>query len=289
MTTSSFTLSYALASSLYGCLPLADVVPAARAVGDGRLDLWPQAHANQREQAEALGPTRFQALLEAHDVQLALTTRYDLGPFGLRPEFSYVAALGGSLVVSGSQKAGSHLQGPDLKQAVATFVEQMKPEVDAAAAQGITIGIENHGSALISSVDSILWFAEFSPSPVLGLALAPYHLPDDAALIARLIRELDDRLALFYAWQHGMGCMEKLPKAQEILQLPGQGALDFQPILQALHAIAYDRLVEIFMHPVPRGIPILDDAQGTTRLIREARRYLDDGVARLDPAGRISG
>jgi len=286
--TAPFTLSYALASSLYGRLPLADVVPAARAVGDGRLDLWPQAHADQREQADALGRARFQALLETHDVQLALTTRYDLGPFGLREEFQYVASFGGSLVVSGSQKGGKDLQGQELKHAVATFVERMKPEVEAAAAQGITIGIENHASALLNSVDSILWFAESSPSPALGLALAPYHLPDDAALIARLIRDLGDRLALFYAWQHGMGCMEKLPKAQELRQLPGRGTMDFQPILRALHDIAYDRLVEVFMHPVPRGIPIMDEARSTTRLIRDARRYLDDRVARLDDAGKIA-
>lgn len=276
-----FTLSYALASSMYGHLPLAEVVPAARAVGDSHLDLWPQAHGNQREQADDLGRERFQAMLETVDVKLALTTRYDLGPFGLRNEFDYVASFGGSLVVSGSQKEGSQLEGQDLKQAVSAFVERMKPEVEVAADKGITIGIENHSNALVSSVDSILWLAEFSPSPTLGLALAPYHLPDDAELIARLIHDLDDRLALFYAWQHGMGCMEKLPKDQELMQLPGRGTMDFQPILKALQVIEYDRLVEVFMHPVPRGIPILDDAQGTTRLIREARGYLDEQASRL--------
>ncbi len=276
-----FTLSYALATSMYGCLPLAEVIPEARAVGDGRIDLWPQRHANQREQADEMGREKFQALLEEHDVQLALTTRYDLGPFGLRDEFDYVASFGGSLVVSGSQKEGSDLQGPELKQAVQTFVERMKPEVAVAEAKGITIGIENHADALIHSVDSILWLAEFSPSPALGLALAPYHLPDDADLVARLIRELDDRLSLYYAWQHGMGCMEKLPKEQELMQLPGRGTMDFRPILQALQAIQYDRLVEIFMHPVPRGIPILEDAQGSSGLIRESRRYLDELAALL--------
>ncbi len=277
-----FSLSYAVASSMYGCLPLAEVVQAAREVGDGRIDLWPQRHADHREQADELGRERFQDLLKSHNVHLTLTTRYDLGPFGLRDEFDYIASFGGSLVVSGSQKEGSELQGQDLKKAVQSFVERMKPEVAVAEQKGLTIGIENHSSALVHSVDSILWLAEFSPSPALGVALAPYHLPDDANLIAQLIRDLDDRLALFYAWQHGMGCMEKLPKEQELLQLPGRGNMDFSPILRALQAIQYDRLVEIFMHPVPRGIPILDDAKGTTRLIREARYYLDNQVSRLE-------
>ncbi len=274
-----FTLSYAVASSMYGCLPLAEVVQAARAVGDGRIDLWPRRHANHREQADAMGPASLRALLETHDVRLALTTRYDLGPLGLRDELAYVASFGGSLVVSGSQQEGRNLQGQDLKRAVQDFVERMKPEVAVAEAQGMTIGIENHASALIHSPDSIRWLAEFSPSPALGLALAPYHLPDDADLIARLIRELDDRLALFYAWQHGRGCMEKLPKEQELLQLPGRGDMDFSPIVRALQAIRYDRLVEIFMHPVPRGIPILEDTAGTSGLIQEARRYLDAKIA----------
>lgn len=271
-----FTLSYAVASSMYGCLPLSEVVQAAHAVGDGRIDLWPRKHANHREQADELGREQFQTLLEANNVLLALTTRYDLGPFGLRDEFDYVASFGGSIVVSGSQKEGSDLRGQELKHAVQSFVERMKPEVAMAEEKGISIGIENHASALISSADSILWLAEFSPSPALGLALAPYHLPDDAELIARLIRGLDDRLVLFYAWQHGMGCMEKLPKEQELLQLPGRGNMDFSPILRALQAIGYAGLIEIFMHPVPRGIPILEDAQGTSRLIQESRSHLDN-------------
>lgn len=283
MDSSPFSLRYALASSLYGCLPLAEVVPAAREVGDGRIDLWPLRHADHREQADAMGREGLRALLEAHDVNLALTTRYDLGPFGLREEFDYVASFGGSLVVTGSQKEGSDLQGQELKRAVRSFAERIEPEADLAAQSGLVIGIENHSSALISSVDSILWLAEFTSSPALGVALAPYHLPDDAEVVASLIRDLDERLALFYAWQHGMGSMEKLPKAQERMQLPGRGTLDFGPILGALRSIRYDRLVEIFMHPVPRGIPIGEDAGETTRLVRESRRHLDRLAVPISP------
>ena len=276
-----FKLSYAIASSMYGCLPLSEVVAGAKEVGDGRIDLWPLRHANQREQAAEMGMAAFKDLLLTHEVELALTTRYDLGPFGLRDEFEYVRSMGGRLVVSGSQKEGHDLQGVELKQAVQNFVERMKPEVDLAAAMGITIGIENHASALISSVDSILWLAEFSPSSHLGVALAPYHLPDDNQVISSLIRSVGNKLALFYAWQHGMGCMEKLPKDQELMQLPGRGQMDFRPILEALKEIQYTNLVEIFMHPVPRGIPILDDASGTTKTIQEARGYLDAIAATL--------
>ena len=32
-----------------------------------------------------------------------------------------------------------------------------------------------------------------------------------------------------------MGCMKKLPKKQEMLQMPGRGPLDFRPIVVILH------------------------------------------------------
>ena len=119
------------------------------------------------------------------------------------------------------------------------------------------------------------WLIEFTDSPHLGIALAPYHLPDDAQLVAQLIEDLGQGLALFYAWQHGMGCHEKLPKEQELMQMPGRGDLDFAPILSALKKTAFSGWTEIFMHPVPRGIPILDTAADVTDEINRARHYLD--------------
>ena len=115
-----------------------------------------------------------------------------------------------------------------------------------------------------------------SPSKHLGIALAPYHLPQDTALLADLIRSLGSRIAVFYAWQHGMGCMTKLPKEQELLQMPGRGDLDFRPLLQALADIKYTGWTEIFMHPVPRGVPILETADQVTAEINSARRYLEE-------------
>jgi sugar phosphate isomerase/epimerase len=83
-------------------------------------------------------------------------------------------------------------------------------------------------------------------------------------------------MAVFYAWQHGMGCMTKLPKEQELLQMPGRGELDFGPLLQALADVDYRGWTEIFMHPVPRGIPILDTTAAVTEEINRARTYLTE-------------
>jgi len=72
-----------------------------------------------------------------------------------------------------------------------------------------------------------------------------------------------------------MGCMKKLPKEQELLQMPGRGSLDFAPLLAALKQIGYQGWTEVFMHPVPRGIPILKPTSAVTEEINRARRYLE--------------
>jgi sugar phosphate isomerase/epimerase len=266
-----------LASSLYGCTRLEEVLAEVRKTGADAVDLWPRRHADQREQVEAMGYDRFAELLRRHRVRLGMTTRYDLGPFGLGPELGFLARFGAKLVVTGS--AGpSDLSGPKCRAAVRQFVEKMKPHVAEAERHGVTIAIENHLGALVSTSDSLRYLAELSPSPSLGIALAPYHLPQDERLLAGLIEDLGPRLAHFYAWQHGKGCMQKQPKADELQQMPGRGKLDFRPLLAALRKIRYAGGVEIFMHPFPRGIPILETTAKVTEEVNRARRYLESSL-----------
>ena len=272
--TGPFRLRYILASSLYGKLKLEDIVPEVGKTGAEWIDLWPEVHANQREQMDAMGHDRFAALLREHGVRLGMTTRYDLGPFGLGEEMKIVRRLGGSLVVTGSH-GPKGLSGAECKKAVGDFVEKMKPHVAVADELGVTIAIENHANALVASPESLRYLAELSPSPRLGIAFAPYHLPQNPDLLARLIEDLGPKLVHFYAWQEGRGCFKKMPKNEELEQMPGRGKLDFEPILAALKKIGYQGWTEIFMHPVPRGIPILDTAGQVTEEIKRAREYLE--------------
>ncbi len=269
-----FALRYLLASSIYGCTRLEEILPEVRKAGAEGIDLWPKIHANQREQVEAMGHERFAELLRQHQVRLAMTTRYDLGPFRLHDEFPFLARFGAKLVVT-SSAGPADLSGPECKKAVARFVETMKPHVADAAKHGVTIAIENHAQSLLSTPDSLRYLAELSGSPNLGIAFAPYHLPQDEKTLVGLIEDLGPRLVHFYAWQHGKGCMQKLPKQEEMEQLPGRGKLDFRPLLAALKKIDYRGAVEIFMHPVPRGIPILDTTGQVTAEVNRARRYLE--------------
>lgn len=269
----TFRLRYIVGSSMYGYTALSEILPDVPKTGATAIDIWPKSHGNQREQLDELGEEKFAALLKKHNVSLGCITQYKLGPFGLRDEMRLAQRLGCQTMVTGG-KGPKGLKGTELKGAVAKFIEQLKPHLAVAEETGVTIAIENHANNLIDSADSLKWLAELRPSKHLAIALAPYHLPQYDSVLANLIRALGDSIAMFYAWQHGMGCHIKLPKEQELLQMPGRGKLDFAPLLSALKDIKYAGWTEIFMHPVPRGIPILDSTEAVTAEINRSRAYL---------------
>ncbi len=271
-----FRLNYILSSSMYGTLPLKTILPEVHTTGSDTIDIWPRVHGNQREQMEEMGHEKFAALLKQHRTDLGCITRYDLGPFGLQKEMKVAQNFGTKVLVCGG-RGRKGLKGAELKAEVKKFAELLKPHAAAAEKANVTIAIENHGNNLMDSSDSMKWLVELAPSKHLGIALAPYHLESlgvDADGHAKLIKALGNRIALFYAWQHGMGCSKKLPKEQELLQMPGRGKLDFVPIVRALKQINYSGYTSIFMHPVPRGIPILENATACTAEINRARAYL---------------
>ena len=272
--TGPWKLRYALASSLFGVEPLEEILAVMKSTGAALIDLWPKVHGNQREQVDEMGIEKFVELLKQYDVKLGLTTRFDLGPFGLKDEMKFVAALGGRMIVTGP-KGSKGQSGDELKKAVTAFHEQLKPHVEEAEKAGVVIAVENHSNMLLDSPDSVRYFIDGIKSDKLGIAFAPYHLPQDEKLLADLIRHCGSKLALFYAWQHGNGCMTKLPKEEELLQMPGRGSLDFRPLLTALQEIRFDGFTEIFMHPTPRGTKILDTVQKSAEEITRAGNYLD--------------
>ena len=268
-----FQLKYILASSMYGYTDVREIAPQVAKTGATALDIWPKSHGNQREQLDELGEEKFAQLLKAHNVKLGCITQYKLGPFGLKDELPLAQRLGCRTIVSGG-RGPKGLKGAELKAAVGAFIEKMKPHLAIAQETGVTVAIENHANNLIASPDSMKWLIDLRPSKHLAVALAPYHLPQDEKLLSKLIRSLGDGVAMFYAWQYGMCCHTKLPKEQELLQMPGRGELDFTPLLAALRDIRYAGWSEIFMHPVPRGIPILETTAAVTAEINRSRAYL---------------
>ena len=280
-----FRPKYILGSCMYGYQYVGEIFPEVRKSGAIAIDIWPKVHGNQREQLDDLGEAKFASMLRKHKISLGCITQYKLGPFQLQAEMKLAQRMGANTIVTGA-KGPKGLKGSELKQAVAKFLEQMKPHLAVAEETGITVAIENHGSNLIDSADSLKYLHELRPSSHLGIALAPYHLPQDTKLLSQLIRDVGDAIAMFYMWQHGDGCMKKLPKERELLQMPGRGPLDFTPLVEALAEIEYSGWTEIFMHPVPRGVPILETAAEVTAEINRARTYLETCGAASSAATR---
>jgi sugar phosphate isomerase/epimerase len=274
-----FHLNYVLSSAMYGTTPLDAILPEVSKVGATGIDVWCKPHGDQREQITAMGEEAFAELLKQHRTKLAMTTQYALGPFKLADELKFLKRMGGKLVVTGTPKA-SDPSGEEAKTGVKAFLETMKPHVAAADEAGVTIALENHAGWLISHPDAIKYFAEFNTSPHLGIAFAPHHLHQWTDQIPSLITALGKNLAFFYAQEFGMGFMQKLPKEDEMKQMPGYGGgLDYRPIAAALKKIRYTRMVEILMHPTPRGIPILPTTPQVTAAINKSRAYLDECAA----------
>ena len=268
-----FQFKYIVGTCMYGYLYLGEILPEVAKCGAAHIDIWPKSHGNQREQLADMGEELFASMLQKHNVSLGCITQYKLGPFGLQNEMRVARRLGCQTIVTGGS-GPRNLKGAELKKAVGDFLEKMKPHLEVAEETGVTIAIENHGNNLIDSPDSLKYLAELRTSENIGIALAPYHLPQEPELIAQLVKDLGSAINVFYAWEHGDGCATRLPKEQELKQLPGRGPLDFGPILQALVDIRYSGWTEIFMHPVPRGIPIMETAAQVTSEINKSRTYL---------------
>lgn len=275
-------LNYMLASSMYGSLPLVEILPEVKKGGATAIELWPKKHGTQREELDAIGHEKFAEMLKEHGIGFGGATRYDLGPFKLTEEISVVKKLGGTFIVTGGSGEWKNVTPEQLKANVKDFVEKMKPHAALAAESGIQIGIENHVNNLIDTPDSLRWLAdEIRSLPGIGIALAPYHLPQDTELLAGLIRHIDTKMTLFYAWEHGMGCTKPMPKEEELQQMPGRGKLDWKPLLKALKDTRFSGQTEVFMHPTPRGIPIMPTVAESTAEIIRGKNHLDAIVATL--------
>ena len=72
-----------------------------------------------------------------------------------------------------------------------------------------------------------------------------------------------------------------MPRAREMQQLPGFGQLDFVPLLQGLKDINYAGWTSVFMHPTPRGIPIMPTIPESTSALNRSKDYLEDCLKQL--------
>ncbi|MCX6909785.1 MAG: TIM barrel protein [Verrucomicrobia bacterium] len=146
-----------------------------------------------------------------------------------------LGTAGGGVAIRGSEKP---CKPEELTARMKAFLEALKPQVELAEKRNSYLAIENHGHALLDSIDSLKAFTDLNKHPRLGIALAPYHIQAGKMSVEEAIAACGKQLLFFYAWQHGKGTE----------QLPGHGPTDFTPWLAALAKIGYSRYVNPFMH-----------------------------------------
>lgn len=268
---------YALSSAMYGEMLLEDILPEVSKAGCECIDIWCKVHGNQREQITSMGYEKAKILFDRNNVSPAIFTQYPLGPFGLQEEIKKISKFFGAQIVICGTTGSPELKGKEVKREVINFLEKMKPHVEVAEAAGVKIAVENHSRQFLYHPDSLRYFGELNKSSHLGIAFAPHHLHNFAEDIPRLIRELgNENIPFMYFQEHSEGMYKKSFKAIEMKQMPGYGgSLNYRDILSSLGHIDYKGYCEIFMHPVPRGIPILPEKKQVTDAILKSKKYID--------------
>jgi sugar phosphate isomerase/epimerase len=241
-------------------LPIETACARIAGLGFEAIDIW-SAHEgcpHLDDVASRLGPEGLKALLEKHKLKLFAFSVYQ-GGYARYAEL--LGQAGGGVAVQGS--AGP-CKPEELTGRMRQFIEGLKPLAELAEKHNSYLAIENHGNALLDSLDSLKAFVDTNPSPRLGIALAPYHLQVMKASVPEAIRICGKQLLFFYAWQN----------QPDSRQLPGVGSTDMTPWIGALAEVRYRGYVNPFMHGHP-GTDIM------TANLAVARDYLQDCHARV--------
>ncbi|MFA6564807.1 MAG: sugar phosphate isomerase/epimerase [Verrucomicrobiia bacterium] len=221
-------------SVMFVKLPIEQFCERAAKLGFEAVDIWgPLFKCTHLDDiAGRLGGDGLKKLLAKNKLKLCAFSLYR-GDYPKNIEMLGVA--GGGVAIRGSEKP---CKPEELTARMKAFLETLKPHADLAEKHNSYLAIENHGHALLDSIDSLKAFTDLNNHPRLGIALAPYHIQAGKMPVEDAIAACGKQLLFFYAWQHGKGTE----------QLPGHGPTDFTPWLAALAKIGYARYVNPFMH-----------------------------------------
>lgn len=252
------------ASSInFSRLPIEQACQRIADLGFEAIDIW-SAHAgcpHLDDVQKRLGAQGLKELLARCGLKLYAFSVY---AGGYRRYAELLGRAGGGVAIRGSAAPCSpHELRPRMKD----FLESLKPELELAAKYDSCLAIENHGHALLDSIDSIKTFVELNRNPRLGIALAPYHVQARGESVEGAIAAAGPQLRFFYAWQHAPG----------IEELPGHGPADFTPWLAALAKVQYRGYVNPFMHNEP-------EPDTMSHALARSRDYLRQCYARAASA-----
>ncbi|MHC4212133.1 MAG: sugar phosphate isomerase/epimerase family protein [Planctomycetota bacterium] len=218
-------------------LPIEQACEKIAGLGYEAIDIW-SAHdkcPHLDDVLDRLGADGLREVLEKNKLKLFSFSVY-LGGYEKYAEL--LGRVGGGVAVRGSSRP---CKPEELSGKMKEFHESLKPLAELAERYDSYLAIENHGRALLDSLDSFKAFVDTNKSPRIGIALAPYHLQSIKASVPEAIRICGEQLLFFYAWQHYSGNK----------QLPGLGPTDMATWIEALADIRYRGYVNPFMHGHP--------------------------------------
>ncbi|HEY3323917.1 MAG TPA: sugar phosphate isomerase/epimerase [Planctomycetota bacterium] len=249
------------ASSInFSRLPIEKACEKIAELGFEAIDIWsPHAKCPHLDDVMArLGADGLKELLAKTKLKLYAFSVY-AGGF---PKYAdLLGKCGGGVAIRSSS---GPCKPEELTSKMKAFLEALKPEAELAEKQNSWLAIENHGHALLDSVDSFKAFVDLNKYPRVGLALAPYHIQALKQSVEEAIIASGKQLLFFYAWQN----------APDIKQYPGIGPTDCAPWLSALAKIDYKWYVNPFMHGEPEPEP-------TAAALAKSRDYLKECYAKI--------
>jgi sugar phosphate isomerase/epimerase len=247
----------------FAALPFEKACQRIAEMGFEAIDIWSAfggcTHLDDAQ--KRLGPDGLKGVLEKNKLKLYAFSVY-VGGYARYAEL--LGKAGGGVAVHGS--AGP-CDPKELTTRMKAYLEALKPEAELAEKYNSYVAVENHGGALLNSVDSFKAFADLNTSPRIGIALAPYHVQAGKEKVEDAIAAAGKHLFFFYAWQHSPGTQ----------QLPGIGPTDCTPWLAALAKVGYRWYVNPFMH----GEPPPDEMAAA---LAKSRDYLRQCYAKAVPA-----
>ena len=230
-----WTMRLSTSSSHFASLPIEKACERIAALGFEAIDIWAPLGSHQYhldDVLKRLGPNGLKEVLAENRLKLCAFTVY------MREYPRYAELLGkvgGGVAVRSSS---GHCDPKELTSRMKSFLEELKPELELAEKYDSYLAIENHGHALLSSLDSFKAFVDLNKNPRLGIALAPYHLQAQKASVKKAIAIAGKQLFFFYAWERTAGGQA----------LPGHGQTDYRFWLAALAKIGYRWYVNPFTH-----------------------------------------
>jgi len=157
------------------------------------------------------------------------------------------ADLGGNIIVVGSPKQRSLLQGVSLEQAWTWALEVFRPAVAVAARRGVTICFEplplEDTNFINTAADAIRFTHELS-SPHFKVILDVRAMSHESKPIPQILRESRGEFAYVHA-------------NDKNLKGPGFGDVDFHPIAATLHEVGYDGMVSVEVFKFDEGPEVI--------------------------------